>query len=151
MQGHAPCPKNARAKTPGCRGRKQDAVTGFVLWSLVLALTDCSTLNSYGQNQLNAELPIEPGDRVTIYLDNLMPGVRPLVVTAIARDSISGEPADGLGGIETYRWDEIRRIEHREDRSALVWTTVGIIVILGAVKATGDAVDDIVNLFSRDE
>ena len=120
--------------------------TKVLCWVMVIAITGCTSVQSYSVGQVNSELPIEIGDEVKIY-EKVFGRQYRIIVTAVSEETIKGKLVADPERITTVRWDEISRIELRQSDSAATAGLIALLLALGfaiasAVEDTSDDVGD---------
>ena len=120
-------------------------ICNSICWLLVIALSGCSTTQTYSLNQVNSDLPIDIGDKVKIYEKSFGREYR-IIVTEVSEETIKGKLALDSERITTVRWEDIGRIELELPDASKTTTlaVIGLILLLGlryAVKDIADSFD----------
>ena len=61
-----------------------------ICWLLVIALSGCSTTQTYSLDQVNSDLPIDIGDKIKIYEKKFGREYR-IIVTEVSEEAIKGK------------------------------------------------------------
>jgi hypothetical protein len=110
-------------------------------WLLILAISGCTSLRSYGLDEIDSDLPIDVGDQVTIYLNDENFTEKNIVVTEITGEAITGTlVSDPTTGVSFPR-DEIGRVEERQFDG--VKTSILGLGILFSIYLLGDIADSV--------
>lgn len=129
--------------------RSLQVLSGIIL----VALSGCTTLHHYNHEQFGADIPLHPHDKITVILDDRNFTRYELFVVSVKPESLYGKPIDNPEQTLQLRWDETSRIEARQfdRRKTATWAVVIGLLLIVVADATGDVVEDIGDLFSREE
>lgn len=98
-----------------------------ICWLLIVALSGCTTTQTYSLNQVNSDLPIDIGDKVKIVEKNGGREYR-IIVTEVSEETIKGKLVVDPERITTVRWEDIGRIELTQPDGAKTATLIVIII-----------------------
>ena len=101
--------------------------TKVLCWVMVIAITGCTSVQSYSMGQVNSELPIEVGDEVKIYEKSFGREYR-IIVTEISEETIKGKLVVDPERITTARWEDIGRIELKQPDGSKTATLIVVII-----------------------
>ncbi|MDH3494740.1 MAG: hypothetical protein OEM82_14395 [Acidobacteriota bacterium] len=106
----------------------------ILLFLFTIFTNACTSLNSYGPDQISPELPIKLGDEVKIYERNFG-RIYKLVVTDLTEETIKGKLVLNPKIITTVRWEEIARLELRQPDSTktTLATILGILLVIDLI------------------
>ena len=125
-----------------------------LLYCALLALVcGCTSLQTFRFDEVNPEMPVQVGDEVRIYLYDAQPGGADFRVTAVTDQAISVRPIPGDDARQvTYRWDQIARIDARQfDAGKTTILVVLGLLLVDAVGDLGESLEDLFDIFSRDD
>ena len=94
---------------------------------MVIAITGCTSVQSYSMGQVNSELPIDVGDEVKIYEKSFGREYR-IIVTEISEETIKGKLVVDPERITTARWEDIGRIELKQPDGSKTATLIVVII-----------------------
>jgi hypothetical protein len=131
-------PIDELARFSSTRGLRSGVGAALVVWLLAA----CTTLETYPRARLGPDLPLAPGDEVVLHFTDPQIASKTLKVRSFDTDGIRGELPWDSDTVEIHRWTSIEYIEQRRFSAGktTVLALIGIVVI-GAAKATGDALD----------
>lgn len=124
----------------------------FVFFTLlIVVLSGCTSTRSYNLDQLNADIPLRPGQRVTVVLNNQLFTRYELTVVSVNKETLYGNRVDDSGESVVLRWDEISRIDARsvDGGKATLWAVIAALLLL--VYVAQDIADDIDDTFSGND
>ena len=98
-----------------------------ICWLLIIALSGCTTTQTYSLNQINSDLPIDIGDKVKIYEKSGGREYR-IIVTGISEETIKGKLIVDQERLTTVRWEDIGRIELTQPDGAKTATLIVVII-----------------------
>jgi len=101
--------------------------TKVLCWVMVIAITGCTSVQSYSMGQVNSELPIDVGDEVKIYEKSFGREYR-IIVTEISEETIKGKLVVDPERITTARWEDIGRIELKQPDGSKTATLIVVII-----------------------
>ena len=107
----------------------------FVSFMLMLAISGCTSIQTYGLDQMNSDLPVKVDDRVRIFINNSQLSEFHIIVSAITDESIKGALVSDPERKVSFLWDEIIRMEHRQSDSTETTTLVALLLALGFAAA----------------
>ena len=107
-----------------------------------MAVSGCTSIKTYGLDQVNSELPIEVGDKVTIFVNDSKFSQFEINVIATSETLIRGTMVSDPKTIKAFRCDDIGRIEARQFDSGK--TVVLVIIVLLVAIAGAELGEDIV-------
>jgi hypothetical protein len=114
-----------------------------ICWLLIIALSGCTTTQTYSLNQVNSDLPIDIGDEVKIYEKSFGREYR-IIVTEISEETIKGKLVVDPERITTARWEDIGRIELKQPdgskTATLIVVIIGLLVFIA--KSLADSLCD---------
>lgn len=94
---------------------------------LIIALSGCTTTQTYSLNQVNSDLPIDIGDKVKIYEKSFGREYR-IIVTEVSEETIKGKLVAEPERITTVRWEDIGRIELKQPDGSKTATLIVVII-----------------------
>ena len=105
----------------------KDNICKSICWLLIIALSGCTTTQTYSLNQVNSDLPIDVGDEVKIYEKSFGREYR-IIVTEISEETIKGKLVVDPERITTARWEDIGRIELKQPDGSKTATLIVFII-----------------------
>jgi len=105
----------------------KDNICKSICWLLIIALSGCTTTQTYSLNQVNSDLPIDVGDEVKIYEKSFGREYR-IIVTEISEETIKGKLVVDPERITTARWEDIGRIELKQPDGSKTATLIVVII-----------------------
>ena len=114
-------------------GLSKSNICKSVCWLLVIALSGCTTTQTYSLHQVHSDLPIEIGDKVRIYEKSFGREYQ-IIVTEVSEETIKGKLVVDPETITTARWEDIGRIELEQTdgskTAALIIVIIGLLVFI---------------------
>ena len=110
-------------------GSSKENICKSICWLLIIALSGCTTTQTYSLNQVNSDLPIDIGDKVRIYEKNFG-GEYQIIVTEVSEETIKGKLVVDPERITTVRWEDIGRIELKQPDGSKTATLIVVIIAL---------------------
>jgi hypothetical protein len=117
----------------------------------MMTISGCTSIQTYGLDQINSDLPIDVGDKVRVFINNNQFSEFHITVSAITDESIKGALVSDPAIEVTLLWDEIARMELRQPDASKTkaLTVIGIVLFLGLLLAVKDIAESFDSLGSN--
>ena len=116
----------------------------FICCVLMISVSACTSLRTYGLDEIDSGLPLEAGDEVTIYLNDENFSESTIIVGKITEKSISGTLVSEPGMQVVIPLDDIARVEVRQFDGVKTGILVSLAAfVLYAAKELDDGLNDV--------